>query len=464
MAGKPSPSARSIAAQVLRQFDPERAYAGPILNRLLPRTSERQRVTDLVFGTIRNLDAIDEVITAFSGRRIERINKVFLAVIRVGVYELVYSPETPTYSIVNEAVNTAKQLGGRKQTGFVNAVLRQVVRHITERRMPLSASEPPKTLVHDSETGCAFDVDLLPDPQTELAGYLSASFSLPLWLVAEWLGAFGPKRTREICFGCNRRPSVYARVNPLRTNTTDLAGRLTDRDVQVEVVPSDGPIDPAGAMIKIAAPQSVAQLPGFAEGWFIVQDLAASRAVRLLDPQPGWTILDLCAAPGTKTTQLAELTQDSAQIVATDIDAKRLARLRENLERLGIRSVSVVPYGELETEAAGPFDAVLLDVPCSNTGVLAKRIEARFRLTRASVRELTTIQRGLLEKAADLVKPGGRIAYSTCSIQPTENGELIGAFLDAGAPFDVLSEELTLPSAAHFDHDGAYTAVLMKKV
>lgn len=463
MAGTSSLSARSIAAQVLRQFDPERAYAGPILNRLLHRTSERQRATDLVFGSIRNLDAIDEVIAAFSGRRIERINKVFLAVIRVGVYELVYT-DSPPYSIVNEAVNTAKQLGGRKQTGFVNAVLRQVVRHITERRTPLSGAQAMRTLVQDSQTGCSFDVDLLPGPQTDPAGYLSTSFSLPLWLVEQWLEAFGPERTREVCFGCNRRPSVYARINPLKTDTATLVERLTEADVQVEVVPSDASIDPAGEMLKIAAPQSVAQLPRFAEGWFTVQDLAASRAVRLLDPQAGWTILDLCAAPGTKTTQLAERTQDAGRIFATDIDAKRLPRLHENLDRLGIRNVTVVPYAELETEAPGPFDAILLDVPCSNTGVLAKRIEARFRLTRASVKELTAIQRGLLDKAAGLVKPGGKIAYSTCSIQPSENGDLVRTFLNAGAPFDLIGEELALPSAEHFDHDGAYTAVLVKKV
>ena len=463
MAGTSSLSARAIAAQVLRQFDPERAYAGPILNRLLHRTSERQRATDLVFGSIRNLNAIDEVIAAFSGRRIERINKVFLAVIRVGVYELVYSPDSPPYSIVNEAVNTAKQLGGRKQTGFVNAVLRQVVRHITQRRTPLSGAEAARTLVQDSESGCSFDIDLLPDPDPDLAGYLSTSFSLPLWLVEEWLEAFGPERTREVCFGCNRRPSVYARVNSLKTDTAALVARLTEADVQVEVVPSEASIDPAGEMLKIAAPQSVVQLPGFAEGWFTVQDLAASRAVRLLDPQPGWTILDLCAAPGTKTTQLAERTQDAARIVATDIDAKRLPRLHENLDRLGTPSVTVVPYTELETEAPGPFDAVLLDVPCSNTGVLAKRIEARFRLTRGSVKELTTIQRGLLDKVANVVKPGGRIAYSTCSIQASENGDLIRAFLNAGAPFDLIGEELALPSAGQFDHDGAYTAILLRR-
>ena len=213
----------------------------------------------------------------------------------------------------------------------------------------------------------------------------------------------------------------------------------------------------------LRAPKSVAQLPGFAEGWFTVQDLSASNAVRLLDPQPHWTILDLCAAPGTKTMQLAELTQDSAQIIATDIDAKRLAKLDENLTRLGLKSVTVVAYAELEHKAPGPFDAVLLDVPCSNSGVLARRIEVRFRITAASVEKLAQTQRALLEKAASLLKPAGKICYSTCSIQRAENSDLVGAFLEAHPHFKLVCEELILPSAAAFDRDGAYAAVLEKR-
>jgi 16S rRNA (cytosine967-C5)-methyltransferase len=473
-------SARAVAAEVLRQFDSRHAYAGPILNRLLSRTSEKQRATDLVFGTIRNLLAIDTVITEFSGRRIERIAKPLLAVIRIGVYELIYCPDSPPYSIVNEAVNTAKHTGGRKQTGFVNAVLRAVLRHIVERWTERATAGAKRTLPQNFENGCAFDTDFLPDPETDLASYLGVSFSLPLWLVEEWLDAFGPERTRDICFGCNRRPSVYVRVNPLKTTEAALLERLTTAGIQAEQVPGIGPGMHGGLPLRITAPQSVAQLPGFAEGWFTVQDIAASNAVRLLDPQPGWTILDLCAAPGTKTTQLAEWTHDEAQIVATDIDTKRLTKLDENLARLGLKSVTVTqtpkafgmgPIGPTSnTEGVRTFDAVLLDVPCSNTGVLAKRIEVRFRITPPAVKKLIQTQRDLLEKAVPLVKPGGRICYSTCSIQRAENADLVRTFLEAHPQFELACEELILPSAVRatqasprpFDHDGAYAAILVK--
>jgi 16S rRNA (cytosine967-C5)-methyltransferase len=210
----------------------------------------------------------------------------------------------------------------------------------------------------------------------------------------------------------------------------------------------------------VVSPQSVAKLPGFVEGLFTVQDPSASNAAALLDPQPGWMILDLCAAPGTKTTQLAELTQDAAQIIATDIDASRLTRVHENLTRLGVGSVTVIRYCEVAQKTPAGYDAILLDVPCSNTGVLAKRVEARFRLGQSPAQELVRTQRALLEKAATLLKPGGRICYSTCSVQRAENSDLIRSFLKANRQFELVAEELLLPKATGFDHDGAYAAIL----
>jgi 16S rRNA (cytosine967-C5)-methyltransferase len=228
-------------------------------------------------------------------------------------------------------------------------------------------------------------------------------------------------------------------------------------------------------MLRIAGPHAVTQLPGFSEGLFTIQDLSASRAVRILDPQAGWSILDLCSAPGTKTTQLAEATRDLACIAATDINPDRLDRVRENITRLGLKSVTILPYAQLEqgqgpqtrrfafgNPPTGPFDAILLDAPCSNTGVLARRVEARFRLRRKAVREIAATQKALLAKAAGLVKPGGRICYSTCSIQHQENQD-VREFLLESSQFELAHEELALPSAESFDHDGAYVALLRRR-
>ena len=219
------------------------------------------------------------------------------------------------------------------------------------------------------------------------------------------------------------------------------------------------------SMLKIKSPQAVVELPGFAEGLFSVQDTTASQAVKALRPCNGWTILDLCAAPGVKTTQLAELTADSAKIIATDIDSQRLERVKENIARLRLNSVSVIAYENLEKVIAeiGPFDAVLLDVPCSNTGVLAKRVEARYRVKPKAVIELTKIQSELLTAAATMIKPQGKICYSTCSIQKAENTELVKVFLLENKNFKLESEKLTLPSAESHDHDGGYVAIIKRK-
>ena len=435
---------------MLGRFDPKRNFAGPILDKFLDQTQQRQRATDLVFGTIRNLIAIDKVIDAFAGCPVERIQRKLLNIIRVGCYELVYSPSTQQYSIINEAAKNAKAIAGTKQVGFVNALLRKITRHIKNRQIELSQADARRTLVQCAETGCEFDTDFLPDFETELAEFLSVGFSLPQWLVTDWLCEFGKEQTRQICIAQNRRPSIYIRTNRLKTTAQKLIGKFEKEGIELEIVPNE-------TILRIKSPRSVIQLPGFDEGLFIVQDLTALQPVGLLTPQPGWTILDLCAAPGVKTTQLAEVTGDAAKIIATDIDDERLKKVKENSDRLGIKSIEVVPYKKL---ADIKFDCILLDVPCSNTGVLARRIEARYRIRPEVVEELAKTQYELLEKAAGLLKPQGKICYSTCSIQKQENGELIREFLDKNPGFKLESERLTLPSAEGFDHDGGYTAIL----
>jgi len=455
MSRRETKTARTVANLVLNRFDPEHDYAGPILNKLLQKTNEKQRATDLVFGTIRNRFAIDMVIAKFADCPVERIHPTLLNIIRIGAYELIYSPTTAEYAVINEAVENAKAVAGKKQTGFVNAVLRQIARHLTNRQTMLSESNAKRTLPQTPATGCEFDTCILPSPKDSPADYFSTVFSLPKWLVADWLAEFGYEKTRDICFASNRKPSIYLRPNRLKTKTQKLAEKFHQADIDFEIVTNE-------SMLKINSPQAVAELPGFAEGLFSIQDITASQPVRLLQPKPAWTILDLCAAPGVKTTQLAELTGDKAKIIATDIDSERLEKVRENTARLELNSVSVVTYEELGRKVAevGPFDAVLLDVPCSNTGVLAKRIEARYRIKPKAKQELTKIQSKLAETAAKMIKPQGRICYSTCSIEADENTNLVRQFLQKNPNLKLKSERLTLPSAQGFDHDGGYVAII----
>jgi len=473
VAGARPKSARQVASEVLNRFDPARNYAAAILEPLLDQTDQRQRATDLVFGTIRNRRAIDAVITVFSSRRIERIPPGLLNVIRVGCFELVYNPRTAGYSAVNDAVEIAKRRFGARQAGFVNAVLRNITRHISEPQKPLAEAEPEKTLPQSAATGCSFDTPLLPSPRSDPVGYLAAAFSLPGWLVADWLAEFGFEQARRICLGSNRRPSVHLRPNTLKTTAEELASMLAEKGIEHEFVSSA-----AVPMLRLKGAAAVSALPGFAEGLFTVQDLSAARAAVMLKPRVDTRILDLCAAPGTKTTQLAELTGGSARIIATDIDSRRLEKIEQNVSRLELENVEIVPYERLEQRRSelGSFDAVMVDAPCSNTGVLAKRIEARFRLGRAKLVELVETQKKLLFEAAAMTGPGGRICYSTCSIQRLENSRLIEDFLRQNEAFELESESLVLPSCGSADardvcgqalggcdHDGGYVAVLVRR-
>jgi len=275
----------------------------------------------------------------------------------VAAYELIYRPQTPDYSIVNEAVENAKALTSPKQAGFVNAVLRNITRQIASRQIPLDGADGKATLGQTPSTGCEFKTAFMPDPKADPSGYLSAAFSLPKWLIIDWIAEFGVEQTRQICFASNRRPGIYIRPNTLRTTTRELADKLQQADIDAEIVPPEvaqassisepmaGPPGGASSMIRLKSSSAVTGLAGFADGLFSVQDLTASHAARMLAPQPDSRILDLCAAPGTKTTQLAEITGGSAQIVATDINAERLRMVEQNIARLGI--------GNVEPKSAG---------------------------------------------------------------------------------------------------------------
>lgn len=457
MADRKIKTARNIAVAVLNRFDSTGDYVRTVLDKLLVQTEQKQQATDIVFGCMRNRGAINMIITKLADCPVERIPSNVLSVIRVGAYELIYSPETAEYAVVNEAVENAKAVAGKKQVAFVNAVLRQIARHIKNRQARLSEINVQKTLPQTLSTGCEFDADILPNPEDSPADFLSNAFSLPKWLINDWLNEYGKELARQICFASNRKPGIYIRPNILKTTTAELAEKLRVADIEVEIVTDS-------EMIMVQSPWAITELPGFADGLFSVQDISAARLLRLLQPKPQWTILDLCAAPGTKTTQLAEMTADKAKIVATDIDGDRLEKVKENIARLGIKSVTVIKYEKLfKNSRFSQFDAVLLDVPCSNTGVLAKRVEARYKIKPKAIQELAEVQNGLLKTAASMIKPQGKICYSTCSIQNYENSGLVKEFLRKNPALELKAEQLTLPSAQNFDHDGGYAAIVAGK-
>jgi 16S rRNA (cytosine967-C5)-methyltransferase len=276
---------------------------------------------------------------------------------------------------------------------------------------------------------------------------------MPGWLVERWLDRMPPDQVLPCCAWFDTPGRMSLRVNPLRT----------DRERLLEVLRTAGINAAAGGLpevVNLAGTARVEDIPGFAEGWFSVQDESAVAAGILLDPQPGERILDLCAAPGGKSTHLAERMQDTGEIIATDTSPERLAHVGESAERLGLESIQAcVITADGSDLPVGPFDAVLVDVPCSNTGVLGKRPDARWRVSADGIRELVQRQQGLLRAAIDRVGPAGRIVYSTCSIEPEENEHVVRQALADQPQLDLVSEQHHLPGSPA---DGGYQALLRR--
>ncbi|MDO8303480.1 MAG: transcription antitermination factor NusB [Sedimentisphaerales bacterium] len=466
--------ARRVAADLLNQFDPKKQTLKETLPKFLATTGERNVLMDIAFGIIRNRELIDTIIETIADVRIDHIQKKLLTIVRIGVYEMVFTPDRAEYAIVDAAVEEAKRTGGKKPAGFVNGILRNILRNIKKRSVRWVARpgwQPPRvddslaveaityptgTVIQNAQTCCEFTKAILPDPKNDPASYLSTMFSLPQWLVEEWCSEFGCEQTRGICIASNRRPGVYVRPNTLKTTPQKLFELLKNSGIDCTLIAEH-------EMIQLRNAGDVTLLPGFDEGLFVVQDLTASSAVKMLAPQPGQTVLDMCAAPGTKTAQLAELMADNGTIFATDIDQMRLNRVETGCNRLQIRSIRTIPFANLtKTFENKRCDAVLLDVPCSNTGVLARRPEVRYRITPSAIKELTRTQSALLTRAAEFIKHGGKICYSTCSLQKQENSDVVQQFLAHNSRFVLLQEKLSLPSAGEIDHDGGYAAVLQK--
>ncbi len=446
-------TARQVALKVLGNFNVNAHDASELLNRHLSSTNEKPKTCELVYGTIRNLSLLDYVLTKTAVFEPTRVNKRLLNTIRIGAYELLFSKSTPDYAIVDQAVNAIES---KKARGFVNAILRNMARSIAQRSFECEPLFDSKTLPTSPNSCVVFSRDIFPDPQTSLSKYLSIVFSIPKWLIEQWLSEFSSKQTIDICFGSNRRPSIYLRSNTVKITANELRERLELNKIKCELIES-------GPMLKLSSNVSIEQLEEFRQGLFTVQDITAAKVAPILDPSPSDVIGDICAAPGTKTTHIAELMGNSGKVIATDIDASRLEKVASSAKRLGLSIIEVADFNSaFDYLNQSHARSVLLDVPCSNTGVMAKRCELRHRITASAIEALADIQFNLLNRVANELSSCRKICYSTCSIMSDENSQVIKRFLDCHRDFSITRSELTLPSAISYGRDGGYVAILTR--
>lgn len=433
-------SPRDLAYDILLRWSEQAIPATQRLEERLDadsvRGSDRALAMELVYGVIRRRATLDALLQSHVQRSLEKVETGALTLLRLGLYQLVFLSGTPAYAAVNETAELAKRLGRPQWTGFVNGVLRSAGRALTDETGdgPAANAVPLADGRYRLLRGNVF-----PNPALDMAGYFAAAFSFPHWLVVRWQRRIRPAELLRLGFWFNAPPRLSLRINFVRTTRDAFLAKLAEAGIAASA--SEHP-----DAVRLEQSARVVDLPGFAEGWFTVQDESAMWAATLLDPQPGARVLDLCAAPGGKSTHLAALMRNTGSVVAADVDPHRLKLVDETSRRWGLSIVeTAVVRRDSSDLPAGPFDAILMDVPCSNTGVLGKRPEARWRLRPEDLAELVALQRQLFDAALSRLRPGGRLVYSTCSIEPEENLGLIEELLKEHPELRLIEQRTHVP-------------------
>lgn len=424
---------RQIAARLLRAAD----APGDFLENRLEydrsfqnlRPDDRRLAQELIFGVTRWRTTLDWLI-ARKGAPGKAQHPTVAVLLRLGLYQLFWLDRIPEFAAVNETVQLARELGYDSRSGFINAVLRAYV-----REQPQTRAELDRLRTSDPATG----------------------WSHPAWLVERWRAALGEEDLRRLLSWNNTPPRNFARANTLRMDAGRLLEQWRAEDVDYDFLRHDWTDE--NLIFELRSHPSLEHLPSFRQGGFYVQDPSTLLAVQELDPQPGDRVLDWCAAPGGKATFMAQRMANQGRIVAHDTSSERLELLRENCERLGVKCVE--PVDASYAPPAGSFDRILVDAPCSNTGVLRRRIELRWRIQPEEITRLATEQLAILHRVAPALKAGGTLVYSTCSLEAEENHEVVAKFVAAETGFELVRELQLHPVTAGVD--GAFVAVLRRK-
>ena len=398
-------NSRQIAFLALQDIYQKQAYTDIALDRFLRQAkinkADRGLACELVYGIVRRRRTLDALIDSLCKKKADRQPPKLRIILHIGLYQLRYLSQVTESAAVNTSVDLAKNNGLGKLAGVVNGLLREYLR--------ISSNTDPLVLPTN--------------PVTKL-GILH---SFPDWIVQTWLKQLEEPEVDRLCNWFNQSPAIDLRVNILKTSIEEVETALLKAGVSVSRLP----YLPQALRIT-GGTGAIQKLPGYQEGWWIVQDSSAQLVTHLLDPQPGETVIDACAAPGGKTTHIAELMQDRGTIIACDRDAKRLRKVRSNAQRLNLSSIQTCVGDSLKLEQfKEKSDRVLLDAPCSGLGTLHKRPDIRWRQTPDKIEELSRLQTDLLEQVANWIKPKGVLVYATCTLNPLENEQVIQSFLSS---------------------------------
>ncbi|MBP7175778.1 MAG: 16S rRNA (cytosine(967)-C(5))-methyltransferase RsmB [Thermoclostridium sp.] len=418
--------ARETALKALNEIETKEAYSNLVLKKVLRDTNldgrDKAFVTELVYGTVTWKLTLDWVISRFSKTRLNKLSVWVLLILRLGVYQLLFLDRVPPSAACNTAVDLAKKYA-KASSGFINAILRNISRQKAQ-------------------------IDLQHPQAGSLSGELSLQYSFPEYLVTEWITEFGEAFTRQLLKALVERPDFSVRVNTLKATPQDVMNELTEAGIKAD----PGRFLPEALVLHGVT--DISQLPVFNNGWLTVQDESSMLAARILDPQPGERVLDVCAAPGGKTTHIAQLMQDQGQITAWDIHEHKTDLIRENAQRLGIHIIDARKRDAMESinDEAELYHRVLVDAPCSGTGIIRRKPDIKWQRKQADFDSLVEVQRKILYNAGRAVALGGVLVYSTCSMDERENEQVVRSFLDAQAGFERTSLDDILPENLRSKH------------
>jgi 16S rRNA (cytosine967-C5)-methyltransferase len=420
---------REVALDILLQIEKNQAYSNLLLNQTIKREKLNEKdvglLTEIVYGTLQRKNTLDYFLNSFVKGGMKKLDQWVLVLLRLSLYQMIYLDRVPERAIVHEAVEIAKKKGHKGISAMVNGTLRSIIRE----GVP--------------------SLDLIEDPHEKL----SLQFSHPTWLIERWLEQFGLERTKAICEINLVPPTVTARVNQVV---------LKDKNEMTKLLASEGIKAEEGDLSPDALKIVQGTLPNtklFKDGYLSIQDESSMLVARALNPQPGMKVLDSCAAPGGKTTHLAEVMNNQGEIYALDLHDHKVKLIDEQANRL---KLSIITTKATDSRKAGDifqkesFDCILVDAPCTGLGVIRRKPDIKWQKQKEDVAKITEIQKAILEAVAPLLKQGGRLVYSTCTIDKLENELVVKNFLEGNRDFqsDISLKERLPKKAQSFCKDG----------
>lgn len=418
---------RALVLDMLIAVNEEGQYSHLVLREVLDKyqylsKQERAFLTRLTEGTIERQITLDYVIDSFSKTKVKKMKPLIRNLMRMSVYQIMYMDSVPDSAVCNEAVKLARKRGFSGLSGFVNGVLRSVVRGY-------------KTVTFPN---------------------LSITYSMPEWIVCEWVDAYGEEKTRQILEHFSGETALTIRTNTTKITPEELKKRLLDEKVTVEEVPQ------LSYAFFIKGFDHLSGLKSFQEGLFYVQDISSMMVAETAAPKPGDYVIDVCAAPGGKSTHMAELMHGSGMVEARDLTEYKVSLIEENIKRHGLSNMKAVQMDATVDDPAShqKADVLVCDLPCSGLGVIGKKTDIRYKITKDKTKDLAILQRQILHTVWDYVRPGGTLLYSTCTINRAENEENVSWFLQEHPEFTLEMQRQILPKEA--GNDGFFLAKLIR--